>query len=69
METERAKKFSYWLTGHRKKEEQKVETKLREVVSVMTDRQGDRCLQGKEIRAESHRGTEAQNCWCGERGA
>lgn len=68
METSRAKKFPYWLTGHRKKEEQKVETKLRGVVSVMSERHGDRCLQGKESGAEGHVGTEAENFWGGERG-
>ena len=45
-----------------------METELRGPVSVMTERQGDKCLQGEETGAESHVGTEAQNCWGGERG-
>lgn len=45
-----------------------METKLRGVVSVMSERHGDRCLQGKESGAEGHVGTEAENFWGGERG-
>lgn len=45
-----------------------METKLRGVVSVMSERHGDRCLQGKESGAEGRGGTEAQNFWGGERG-
>lgn len=44
-----------------------METKLSGVVLVMTETQGDRCLQGEKTGAETHMRTEAQNCWGGER--
>lgn len=40
-----SQKFSFWLTGHRNKE-QKVETKLRGVASVMTERWEQRHRKG-----------------------
>lgn len=48
----------FLLLAHWSQEERRAEseTKLRGNVSVMTERQGDRCLQGEEIRAGSHRG-------------